>query len=108
MQPSFGVANTRTAEYCALHARLKYGVEEYRGREVGPHHSGKETIQNVIASGAKPSEPSGVSGDSRKRVRHPEITSMASRRAVAVPDIHGQNSPVKRSSSVKTEVHLSM
>ena len=112
-QPSFGVANTRTGEYCVLHARLQYGVEGYR---VAPHHSGKETIHNIIPSGAKPSEPSGVSRDSRKQVRHPEITSMASKRAVARvstagagtrPYINGQNSPVKRNSSVKTEVHLS-
>ncbi|CAM9859725.1 unnamed protein product [Ascophyllum nodosum] len=126
-QLSFGVANSRTVEYCAQHARLQYRVEEHREGEVVPHHSGKKTSGNVIPSGAKhttvhlpptkTSQPSSVSRDSRKRVRHPEITSTASKRAVArestagaltVPDIDGQQSPVKRTSSVKTEVQLSL
>ena len=50
-QSSFGVANARTVEYCSQHARLQCGVEGFREREVGPHHSGKETIGNVIPSG---------------------------------------------------------
>ncbi|CAN0420932.1 unnamed protein product, partial [Ascophyllum nodosum] len=84
------------------------------GKEVGPHNAGKETIGDVIPvapniqpfiSSTKSSQPSGVSRDSRKRVRHSEITSTASKRAVAqestagavtVPDIDGQKSPVKR------------
>ena len=53
-QPSFGVAKTRTAEYCAQHARLKYDVEGCREREVDHHHSEKETIGNVLLpSGTK-------------------------------------------------------
>ena len=51
-EPSFGVTNTRTAVYYAQHATLPCGVDEYREREVSPHHSGKETIGNVIPSGA--------------------------------------------------------
>ena len=51
--PSFGVANTRMAEYCAQHTRQQYGVEGLAEREVGPHHSGKETIGDVILSGSK-------------------------------------------------------
>ena len=109
------------------HARLQLSAERFREREVVPHNAGKETIGDVIPSGAKhttihppptkSSQPSGVSRDSRKRVRHSEITSTASKRAVArestagavtVPDIDGQKSPVKRDSFVKTEVQLSL
>ena len=126
-KPSFGVAGTKTAEYCAQHARIQRGVEGYREREFGPRHSGKETIGNVIPSGAKgttvhpppnkKSHPSGVSRDSCKRVRHPEITSTTSKRdvtqqstagAVTMPDIDGQQSPVRRNSGVKMEVQLSL
>ena len=125
-KPSFRVGNTRTAEYCPQHAKLQCGAEIFREREVGPHNAGKETIGDVIPSGAKhttihpppkSSQPSGVSRDSRKRVRHSKITSTASKRTVArestaaavtVPDIDGQKSPVKRDSSVKTEVQLSL
>ncbi|CAN0273685.1 unnamed protein product, partial [Ascophyllum nodosum] len=104
---SFGVAGSKTAEYCAQHARIQGGVEGCREREFGPHHSGKKNIGNVIPSGAKgtttvypppnkKSHPPGVSRDSRKRVRHPEITSTTSKRAdaqqstagaVTMPDI---------------------
>ena len=125
-KPSFGVTNTRTAEYGAQHTRLQCGVEGFRERKVGPHHSGKKTFANVIPSVAKhtsvrpppkTSQPSGASRDSRKRVRHPEITSTASKRAVAreptagvvtMPDIDGQKFPIKQNSSVKVEVHLSL
>ena len=125
-KPSFGVAATQTAEYCAQHARIQRGVEGYREREVGPHHSGKETISDVITSGAKhvtvllpptkTSHPSGVSRDSRKRVRHPEITSTTSKRAVTrestagavtMPDIDRRKSPARQNSCVKTELQLS-
>ncbi|CAN0167349.1 unnamed protein product [Ascophyllum nodosum] len=120
------VANTRTREYCAQHARRKCGVEGYGKREFGPHGSGKETIGNLITCGAKQntvhpspkaSRPSGGNGDSRKRVQHLDITFTASKRTVSrgsaggvetVPDIDGQTSPVKRDSSVKTEVQLSL
>ena len=125
-KPSFGVANTRTAEYCAHHARLKCGVEGYREGEVDPHHSGKETIGNILPNGVKcqtvhplaATNPlSEGSQGSRKRVRHPEITSSASLqpisresagRAGSMPDIDGQKCPVKRDASVKAEVLLSL
>ena len=126
-RPSCGVGNTRTAEYCAQHAPDREVVEKYRDREVGPHHAWKETIGNVIPSGAKhttlhppptkTSQPSGVSRDSHKRVRHPDVTSTMSKRAIVrkstagaltMPDIDGQDFPVKRNSSVKTEVQLSL
>ena len=126
-RPSFGVANTRTTEYCAQRARLQFGVEKYRDREVGPHHAWKKTIGNLIPSGAKHttvhppptkiSQPSGVSRDSHKRVRHPDVTSTMSKRAilrestagaVTMPDVDGQYFRVKRNSSVKTEVQLSL
>ena len=124
---SLGVANTRTAEYRAQHTRPQCGVEGFREREVGPHLSGKETIANVIPSVAihtsvrppptKTSQLSGASRDSRKRVRHREITSTASKRAVAreptagvvtMPDIDGRRYPVQRNDSVKIEVQLSL
>ena len=127
VKPSFDVASSRTAEYSAHYARLQGGVEGFRERKVDPHYSGKETIGNVIPIGAKhitvhplptsTGQPSGVSWGSRKRVRHTELTSTASKRAVArestaravtMPDIDGQKSPVKRNSSVKTEVQLSL
>ncbi|CAM9420640.1 unnamed protein product [Ascophyllum nodosum] len=125
--PLFGVAGTKTSENYAQHVRPQCGVEG----DVGRHHSGKEPIGNVISSGSKqttvhPSpktsqssgvrQPSGVSRYSRKRVRHQEITSTASKRAVArestagavtMPDIDEKKSRVKRNSSVKTEVHIS-
>ena len=136
-RPSFGVAGTKTAEYCAQHARVQCGVEGFREREVGPHHSEKEAISKVVPSGAehiavhppatKTSQPSGVCWSSRKRVRHPETASTASKRAVArestagavtmrghtyskstMPDIDEQKYPVNRSSSMKTEVLLSL
>ena len=103
------------AEYCSQYARLHRGVEGFREREVGPHPSGQETIGNVIPNSVthttlhpppnKTNLPSGVSWDSRKRVLHPEITTVASKRAVAlestagavtVQDIDGQKSPVER------------
>ncbi|CAN0368034.1 unnamed protein product, partial [Ascophyllum nodosum] len=108
-KPSFQVANARTVEYCAQHARLQCGVERYREGDVGPQHSGKKSIGNVIPSGAKhmtvhpppakTCQPSSVCWGSRKRLRHPEITSTASKRAVAreptagavtMPEIDGQ------------------
>ena len=125
--PSFGVAGTTMTEYCAQRARLQFGVEKYRDREVDPLHFWKKSIGNAIPSGAKhttihppptkTSQPSGVIPDSHKRVRHPAVTSTMSKRAIArkptaeavtMPDIDGQNFPVKRNSSVKTEVHLSL
>ena len=125
-RPSFRVTKVKTAEYCAQHARLQYGVEGYREKEVGPHHSGKETIGDVIPSCArhttihstpKTSQPSGVCWDSRKRVRHPESTSTGSERAAArepgaeavtMPDIDGGKSTARRISSMKVELQLSL
>ena len=126
-KPSFRVANSKTVKRCAQHVRVQCGVEGFREREVGPHHSEKEAISKVIPSGTehitvhphptKTSQPSGVCWSSRKRVRHPEITSTASKRAVArestagavtMPNFDGQKSPVKRNSSLKTEVQLSL
>ncbi|CAN0223315.1 unnamed protein product [Ascophyllum nodosum] len=125
-KPSFGRAKTRMAEYCAQHARLKCGVKGYRDREVDHHHSGKETIGNILPSGTKhqavhspatTSPPSEGSQGSRKRVRHPEITSTALMRPISresaggartMPDIDGQRSPVKRDACVKVEVLLSL
>ena len=122
---SFGVANTITVEYHAQNTRLKCGVEGHREREVSPHHYGKETIGGVIPSGGKhtdvhplltqASPPSAGSRGSRKRARHSEITSTASKRAitrqstgetVTMPDIDGQKAPVNRNSAMKTEVQL--
>ena len=112
--PSFGVAGTTTAEYCAQRAKLQFGVEKYRDREVGPLHFWKETIGNPISSGAKhttvhppptkTNQPAGVSPDSHKRVRHPDVASTMSKRAIArtstagvvtMPDIDGQKIPAK-------------
>ena len=91
--PSFGVAGTTMTEYCAQRARLQFGVEQYRDREVGPLHFWKKSIGNAIPSGAKhttihppptkTSQPSGVIPDSHKRVRHPAVTSTMSKRAIA-------------------------
>ena len=125
---SFGMATSRTTEYCTQHVRLECDAEGCRESEVGPHHSGKETIGNGIPSGGKhetvyyplptqASVPSGGSQGSRKRVRHSEITFTTPKRAVArmsaggavtIPNIDVQKSPVQRDSSVKTEVQLSL
>ena len=125
-KPPFRVTNTRTMEYCAQHARLNCVVEAYGKVEVGPHHSGKETIGNIIPNDANhqtvhppatTSPPSDSSQGSHKRVRYPETTSAASMRPISrelaggartMPDIVGQTSPVKRESSLKTEVQLSL
>ena len=125
-KPSFGVGNTRTTEFCAQQASLKYDVGGYRGREVDPHHSGKETIANVRPNGVKcqtihspanTSPPSEGSQGSRKRERYPEVTSTASMRPISresaggagsMADIDGQKPPVERDSSVKVEVQLSL
>ncbi|CAN0410507.1 unnamed protein product, partial [Ascophyllum nodosum] len=109
---SFGVANTRTAEYCAQHARLKCGVEGYKEGEVDLHHSGKETIGNILPNGAKhqivhppatTSPPSEGRQGSGELVLYPEITSTASMRPISresaggagtLQDIDGQKSSV--------------
>ena len=124
-QPLFGVANTGTAQYCAQHARLKCGDEGYREGEVDPHYCEKEIIGNINQSGGKhtavhpllpqASLPSGGTQASRKRARHQDITSTGSKRAAArdstgraviMPDIEEQKSPVTRDSFMKTEVQI--
>ena len=117
--PSFGVADANPAKHCTQHARLQCGVEGCREREVGPHHSGEESIDNVIQSDGKktvvhPPTLSDGRRSSRKRVRHPEFLSTASKRdvarmstgAVTMPNIDGEKSTVNRDSSVKTEVQV--
>ncbi|CAN0354423.1 unnamed protein product, partial [Ascophyllum nodosum] len=85
MKPLFGVANKKTAEYFVQHAKLQCGVEG--DRESGPRYSEKETIgvkhTTAHPPPTKTSQRSGVSRDPRKLVRHSEITSTASKRAVA-------------------------
>ncbi|CAN0367814.1 unnamed protein product [Ascophyllum nodosum] len=125
-KPSFGVGNTRTAEFCAQHAILKCGVGGYREGEVDLHNSGKETIGNIRPNGVKcqtvhspanTSPPSEGSQGSRKRERCPEVTSSASMRPISresvggagtMQDIDWPKTPVKRDSSVKAEVLLSL
>ena len=124
-KPSFGVGNTRTAEFCAQHARLKRDVEGRREGEVDAHNSGNETIGNTRPNGGKyqivhphaRSPPSEGSRGSRKRERYPEITSTALMQPISresaggagtIQDIDGQQTPFKRSSSVKAEVQLSL
>ena len=117
--PSFGVADTNPAKHCTQDARLQCGVEGCREREVGLHHSGEETIDNVFQTdgkktGVHPPALSDGRRSSRKRVRHPEFLSTASKRdvarmstgAVTMPNIDGEKSTVNRDSSVKTEVQV--
>ena len=105
---------------------LKCGVEGYREGEVDPHHSGKVTIGNILSNGVKcptvhpPATTSPLSEGSqgsRKRVRYPEITFPASMRPIlresaggagTMQDIDEPKTPVKRDSSVKVEVQLSL
>ena len=124
-RPSIGVAGTEKTEYCAQHTRLKCDAEGCKGREIDTPHYEKEAMSNTCPSDTKSVLPSlaqarpssGGSGASRKRERHLDITCTASKRAVsresaegsvAPPDIEGQKYNVKRSSSVKTEVQLSL
>ena len=92
------------ADYCAQHTRLNYGVEGYREREVDHHHSGKETIGNILPNGTKhqtvhssatTNSPSGGSQGSRKRVRHPEITSTALMRPISRESPGGEGTRAK-------------
>ena len=99
----------------------------YREREVSLHHSGTETIGDVIpgiskketvhASPTQTSPLSTGSRSSRKRARRLDITSRTSKRAVAlestggavtIPDIDAHQSVVKRDPFVKTEMQLSL
>ena len=129
-----GAARNRHPEWPAQDRRSTvHSTPDYNAmskdseRERLAHYSGKKTIDNVRPSGAKnttvhppptkTSQPSDVCWGSRKRVRHPEITPTASKRAVArestagavtMADIDGQKPPVKRNSYMKTEVQLSL
>ena len=76
---------------------------------------GKYTAVHTPSTQASP--PSGGSRGSCKRVRHPETTSTASKRAAArelpggavtMPEIDGRKTPVKGESSMKTEVQVSL
>ena len=126
-QSSFGVAGTRMAEKCAQHTRPSCGVEGCRGQDIVPHYSGKEIISDVSPDGVKrtavgifptqTSPPSDGSWDSRERERHFDLMSTASTGAVAgklaagavkTPEIDGQKSSIRRNSSVKTEVQVSL
>ena len=120
------VADTKTDEQCAQHNMSRCGVEGCRRKWIGPNHSGKETIGDASPIGSKhetvhsptalASPLSGGNRVSRKRVQHPHNMPTALKRAVilesvagavTMPEIEGQKSPVKRDSSVKTEVQLS-
>ena len=106
--------------------RPRCGVEECRGRGIDRNDSEKETIgeagpstsklKTVNYTPARASPLSGGSRDSRKRVQYLHNKPAALKRAVilesaagevTMPEINGQKSPVKRDSSVKTEVHVS-
>ena len=130
---SFEVAGTKTAEYCARHSldgmvqvrsrkyktkrcgkKPLFGVADTRAAEYGAQHTKRTSVRPPPT---KISHPSGASRGSRKRIRHPEITSTASKRAVAreptagvvtMPDIDGKISSVKQDCSVKMEVQLSL
>ena len=123
----FGVAGTKPDEHCVQHNRPRCGVEECRGRWIGPNPSGKEIIGDASPSDSKhktvhspPAQanpPSGGSRGSRKRVRDLHIVPTAMKRglvlespagAVTIPEIEGQKYLFKRESSVKTEVQVSL
>ncbi|CAM9793932.1 unnamed protein product [Ascophyllum nodosum] len=125
--PSFGVAGSRMAEYCAHSIRPRCDVEGYTRRETGPHHSGEKPIGNASQCGVKrkisnpspcqASPPPGGSEDSCKRVRHLHIASTplkqavtrgSAAQAVTMPGIDGQKASVRHHSSIKTEVQLSL
>ena len=99
MISAFEVAGTNAAEHCVQHNRPRYGVEGYKGRGIGPNSR------------------SGGSRGSRKRERYIESMPTALKGAVVLdsaagvvtmPKIDGQKPPVKRDTSVKTEVHISL
>ena len=92
-----------------------------------PNHSVKGTIGDASPSGSKhetihspPAQASPLSDGSCiscKQVQHPHNVPTALKRAVilesaagavAMPEIEGQKSTVKRDPSVKTEVHISL
>ena len=105
-----GVAGTSLTEYCVQQTRPTHGVKRHRMSGV------KREI--VRPYPAQASSPSAGSRGSRKRERHLDIASTASTRALSgresaagaiiMPEIDGQNSPVKRDHFVKTDVQLSV
>ena len=119
---SFEVTGTRKAAYCLQHTRPVCGFEGHNSKEIGSHHSDKETIGGAKRKTVPPffahaSPPSDMIGGSCKRIKHLYITSTVSERvalresaagAVTTPKIDRQKSPIKRDSSVKTEAHLSL
>ena len=124
---AFKVAVTKTDEQCAQRKRPRCGVKGCRRREIGPNHSGKETIGNASPSGSKheavhsplaqANSFSSSSRGSRKRVQRPHDVPTALKRAVilesvvgavTMPEVEGQKSPVKQDSSVKIEVQFSL
>ena len=117
MISAFGVAVTKTAEHCVQHNRPRCGVEGCKGKWIGPNDSGKKTIADASPSGlkrttvqsppAQANPPSGGSRGSRKRVRYLHVVPTA-KRAVTLPEIKGPQSSVKRDSSVKSEVQISL
>ena len=117
---AFGVAGTKPAEHCVQHSRPRCGVEGCRERGIGPDHSGKVAIgdpspsdsnhKTVNSPPSQANPPSGCSQGSRKLItafkRAVVLESAAG--AVTMPEIEGQKHPVKRCSSVKIEVQVSL
>ncbi|CAN0379889.1 unnamed protein product, partial [Ascophyllum nodosum] len=107
--------------------RTRYFIKGCRRRWIDPNLSGKETNGAACPSGSKQktvhfssTQESPFSGSiwgSCKRVRYlrngPTILKKravaleSAAGALAMPEIEGEKSPVKRDSSVKTEVHVS-
>ena len=124
MISSFGIAGTTPAEYCALHNRPRCGAEGCREGGVGPNHSGLVAIgdaspsdskhKTVHSSPAQANPPLGGSRGSRKRVRDllesaaGAVVLESAAGAVTMPEMEGQIHPVKRCSSVKREVQVSL
>ena len=127
MISAFKVGDTKTDEHCAQRNRTRYFIKGCRRRWIDPNLSGKETNGAACPSGSKQktvhfsstqeSPFSGSSWGSCKRVRYlrhgPTILKKravaleSAAGALAMPEIEGEKSPVKRDSSVKTEVHVS-
>ena len=124
---AFGVAGAHKTKYCVQHNMPRCGVEGCGGREIGPDHSGKETVGDASPSSSKheivqspPAQASPLWGGSRgarKQVEYLHIVPTALEQAVALesaaeavtmPEMEGSKSPFKRDSSVKTEVQVSL
>ena len=100
------VAGTSLTEYSVQHTRPTHGVMSGVKWEI------------VQPYPAQASSPSSGSRGSRKREQHLDIASTASTKALSgrewaagaiiMPEIDGQNSPVKRDHFVKADVQLSL